>query len=230
MQRVAWDLRAPAHQLPPNRPRGELEELFGDPLVGPFVVPGKYTVTMAQRVGGVVTPLGGPVSFNVVIDPQAGHSAADLSARWQFDQKLQVMRRDLAGALELATSTNPRLDAMIKALDATPAAPRALHDQARALKKRLNAILDELQGDRSLGSRSVPLPAAISERVNTISGELNGTLGRQTATHEQQLQIASELFATQKTALKALVETEVPAIERELDRIGAPYTPGRLPR
>jgi len=230
MQRVAWDLRAPAHQLPPNRPRGELEELFGDPLVGPFVVPGKYTVTMAQRVGGVVTPLGGPVSFNVVIDPQAGHSAADLSARWQFDQKLQVMRRDLAGALELATSTNPRLDAMIKALDATPAAPRALHDQARALKKRLNAILDELQGDRSLGSRSVPLPAAISERVNTISGELNGTLGRQTATHEQQLQIASELFATQKTALKALVEIEVPAIERELDRIGAPYTPGRLPR
>jgi len=230
MQRVAWDLRAPAHQLPPNRPRGELEELFGDPLVGPFVVPGKYTVTMAQRVGGVVSPLGGPVSFNVVIDPQAGHSAADLSARWQFDQKLQVMRRDLAGALELATSTNPRLDAMIKALDATPAAPRALHDQARALRKRLNAILDELQGDRSLGSRSVPLPAAISERVNTISGELNGTLGRQTATHEQQLQIASELFATQKTALKALVETEVPAIERELDRIGAPYTPGRLPR
>jgi photosystem II stability/assembly factor-like uncharacterized protein len=230
MQRVAWDLRAPAHQLPPNRPRGELDELFGDPLVGPFVVPGKYSVTMAQRVGGVVSPLGGPVSFNVVIDPQAGHSAADLSARWQFDQKLQVMRRDLAGALELANGTNPRLDAIIKALDATPAAPRALHDQARALKKRLNAILDELQGDRSLGSRSVPLPAAISERVNTISGELNGTLGRQTATHEQQLQIASELFATQKTALKALVETDVPAIERELDRIGAPYTPGRLPR
>jgi photosystem II stability/assembly factor-like uncharacterized protein len=230
MQRVAWDLRAPAHQLPPNRPRGELEELFGDPLVGPFVVPGKYSVTMAQRVGGVVSLLGGPVSFNVVIDPQAGHTQADLTARWQFDQKLQTLRRDLAGAFELAASTNPQLDAMIKALDATPAAPRALHDQARALKRRLSAILDELQGDRSLGSRSVPTPAAISERVNTISGELNGTLGRQTATHEQQLQIASELFAAQRPALKALVETDVPAIERELDRIGAPYTPGRLPR
>jgi photosystem II stability/assembly factor-like uncharacterized protein len=230
IQRMAWDLRAPAHQLPPNRPRGELEELFGDPLVGPFVVPGKYTVTMAQRVGGVVSPPGGPVPFNVVIDPQAGHTQADLTARWQFDQKLQTLRRDLAGALDLAASTNPRLDAIIKALDTTPAAPRALHDQARALKRRLSAILDELQGDRSLGSRSVATPAAISERVNTISGELNGTLGRQTATHEQQLQIASELFAAQRPALKALVETDVPAIERELDRIGAPYTPGRLPR
>ena len=230
LQRVAWDLRAPAHQLPPNRPRGELEELFGDPLVGPYVVPGKYSVSLAQRVGGVVAPLGGAVSFNVVIDPQAGHPAADLTVRWQFDQKLQTLRRDLAGALELANSTTDRLEAIVKALDATPAAPRALHDQARALKKRLTASLDELQGDRSLGARGGPLPAAISERVNTISGELNDTLGRQTTTHEQQLQIASELFATQRTALKTLVESDVPALERELDRIGAPYTPGRLPR
>src|SRR3954453_15634979 len=92
LQRVAWDLRAPAHQLPPNRPRGEVEELFGDPLVGPYVVPDRYTVTLSQRVGGAVTQLAGPVSFNVVIDPQAAPSAADLTARWQFDQKLQTLR------------------------------------------------------------------------------------------------------------------------------------------
>ncbi|HEV2983233.1 MAG TPA: hypothetical protein VGX46_02550, partial [Vicinamibacterales bacterium] len=53
-QRVAWDLHVPAHQLPPNRPRSEVEELFDDPLVGPFVVPGNYSVTLSERVGGVV--------------------------------------------------------------------------------------------------------------------------------------------------------------------------------
>src|SRR4029077_11010680 len=133
--------------------------------------------------------------------PQAGHSAADLTARWQFDQKLQTLRRDLAGALELANGTTGRLDAIVKALDATPAAPRPLHDQARALKRRLTAILDELQGDRSLGARSVQLPAALSERVNRISGELKETLAKATATHEQQFQIASELFIAQRAAL-----------------------------
>jgi hypothetical protein len=66
--------------------------------------------------------------------------------------------------------------------------------------------------------------------ANTISGELINSLGRQTATHDQQLQIASELFATQRAALKTLVESDVPAIERELERLGAPYTPGRVPR
>jgi photosystem II stability/assembly factor-like uncharacterized protein len=230
LQRVAWDLRAPAHQLPPNRPRGEIEELFGDPLVGPYVVPGRYSVTISQRVGGVVTQLAGPVSFNVVLDPQVAHHSGDQSARWQFQEKLQALRRDVAGALELANSTTTRLDAIRKALDATPAAPRALHDQSRALQRRLTAILVELQGDRRLGSRSGPVPVSISERANTISSELNRTLARQTTTHEQQLQIASELFVAERSKLKALVETDVPAIEKELERLGAPYTPGRVPR
>ena len=230
LQRVAWDLRAPAHQLPPNRPRGELEELFGDPPVGPYLVPGKYSVTLSQRVGGVVTQLAGPAAFNVALDPLVTYSAADQSARWQFQEKLQALRRDVAGALELANATSTRLDAIRKALDATPAAPRTLHDQARALQRRLVATLVELQGDRRLGARSVPTPVAISERANTISSELNRTLGRQTTTHEQQFQIASELFGAQRAALRQLVETDVPAIERELERLGAPYTPGRVPR
>jgi hypothetical protein len=176
--------------------------------------PAKYSVTLSQRVGGVVSQLAGPTAFSVAIGPEAGHSTVDLTARWQFDQKLQTLRRDVAGALELSNSTNTRLDAIVKALDATPAVPRTLHDQARALKKRLAAILVELQGDRALASRSEATPVAISERVNTISGELNKPLGRQTQTHEQQLQIASELFVVQRAALKALVETDVPAIER----------------
>ena len=112
-QRAAWDLRAPAHVLPPNRPRSEVEELFDDPLVGPLVVPGRYTATLSQRVGGGVSQLAGPVTFNVVLDPQAPHTAADQTARWEFQQKLQSLRRDVAGSLELATSTGAKLTATL---------------------------------------------------------------------------------------------------------------------
>ncbi len=228
--RVAWDLRAPTHRLPPNRPRSELDELFGDPLVGPYVLPGQYTVTMAQRVRGAVTELGQPVTFNVVLDPQLAPLAGEQAARWQFQEKLQALRREIAGALELADSTGARLTAMRKALDQTPAAPAALHDRVRALQRTLEAIQVELRGDRRLGSRSVPLPVAISERANMISGELNDTLAGPTATHQQQYQITMELFEVQKTALRTLLETDIPAVERELERLGAPYTPGRIPR
>ncbi len=228
--RVAWDLRAPTHRLPPNRPRSELDELFGDPLVGPYVLPGQYTVTMAQRVRGAVTELGQPVTFNVVLDPQLAPLAGEQAARWQFQEKLQALRREIAGVLELADSTGARLTAMRKALDQSPAAPAALHDRVRALQRTLEAIQVELRGDRRLGSRSVPLPVAISERANTISGELNDTLAGPTATHQQQYQITMELFEVQKTALRTLLETDIPAVERELERLGAPYTPGRIPR
>jgi len=178
----------------------------------------------------VVSQLAGPVSFNVIIDPQAAAATADQAVRWEFQEKLQVLRRDIAGALELANSTNTRLDAIKRALDATPSAPRALHDQARALQKRLTAIRVELQGDRALGARSVPTPVAISERANSISSELQRTLSRPTTRHEQQYQIASELFSAQRSTLKPLVEVDVPGIEKELERLGAPYTPGRVPR
>ena len=126
------------------------------------------------------------------------YTPADQAARWEFQQKLQALRRDVAGSLDLATTTSTRLDTMKRALDATPAAPQALHEQARALQKRVTAVLVALRGDRSLGSRSVPLPVAISERVNTISGEQARSLGRATTTHEQQYQIASELFGAQR--------------------------------
>jgi hypothetical protein len=193
-------------------------------------VPGKYSVTLSQRVGGVVAQMGSAVTFNVTMDPQLPYTAADQAARWQFQQKLQALRRDISGWLELANSTMPRIDAMIRALDATPAAPQTLHTQTRALRKRLSDILVELRGDRALGARSIATPAAISERVNTISGEETRTLGRPTATHEQQVQIASELFAAQRALLRTLVETDIPSVERELERLGAPYTPGRIPR
>src|SRR5262245_10373589 len=198
IHRVSWDLRAPAHELPPNRPRGELDELFGDPLVGPYVVPGDYSVTLSQRVGGVVTQVAGPVSFKVVLDPQAAASAGDQAARWQFQDKLQALSRDISGSLELANSTSMRIDPIVKAPHSTPAAPRPLHTQARALKARLTDILVQLQGERRLGARSGPVPAAISERANTISSELIRTLARQTGTHEQQLQIAGELFQIER--------------------------------
>jgi photosystem II stability/assembly factor-like uncharacterized protein len=228
LHRVTWDLRAPAHQLPPNRPRGELDELFGDPLVGPYVVPGEYIVSLSQRVGGAVTQVGGPVTFNVLLDPQGTQTLADHTARWQFQEKLEALRRDIGATLELAESTTSRLQAIVKALDATPAAPRTVHDRARELQRRLDAVLAALRGDRSLGSRSVPAPVAISERVNTISGELNRTLSRATGTHEQQYQIALELFGPQRAALRQIVDTDLPALERELERLGAPYAPRGL--
>jgi photosystem II stability/assembly factor-like uncharacterized protein len=227
-QRVAWDLRLPAHTLPPNRPLSDEEELFGGGPTGPFVVPGKYSVTLAQRVGGKTTDLAGPVAFNVVLDPQGTLTLADHSARGAFQEKYQAIRRSVSGSLELANATNTRLDQIKRALDQTPAAPRALHDQARELQRRLSAILVALRGDQTLRSRQEPTPPSISERVNTIDSHMSRSLQPATATSQQQLAIVGELYTNEVAKLKQLVQSDIPALERDLEKAGAPYTAGRV--
>ena len=86
-----------------------------------------------------------------------------------------------------------------------------------------NHFIDEYQR-KFAAARSVPLPVAISERANTISRELSDTLAGPTATHQQQYQIALELFTVQRDALRTLLDTDLPAVEKELERLGAPYT------
>jgi len=226
-QRVAWNLQLPSHTLP--RPANPLEDLFESGPAGPYVVPGRYSVTLSQRVGGVTTPLGGPVTFNVVTEPGAPVTLADHAARGAFQKKLQELRRSVAGAGELTAATGQKLDQIRRALDQVPAAPKALGEQVRALQGRLALIVRELSGDRAVAARSEATPASISERVNGISGEQGRTLGRPTGTHQEQLQIAGELFATELAKLKQLVETDIPALEREVEKAGAPYTTGRIP-
>ncbi|MBC7895102.1 MAG: glycosyl hydrolase [Cytophagaceae bacterium] len=227
MSRVAWDLRLPLHQLASTRPPTDEEELFGGGPAGPFVTPGKYSVTLSQRVGGVTSTLAGPVSFNVVADPTSPQVLAEHQARGRFQDQVQELRRQLTGVTELAAATNLRLDQIRRALDQTPSAPKVLGEQARAYLKRLADIQTELSGDRALGSRSDPTPSSINERVGSITSSMNRSLAGPTATSQEQFRIATELLGVEVGRLRQLVDTEIPALEREVEKAGAPYTAGR---
>ena len=228
LARVAWDLKLPAPQLVTPRPRTDEEELFGEGgPAGPYVVPAKYSVSLAQRVGGVVTPLAGPVSFNVVLDATGGLTLADHRARGQFQGEVQELRRQLTGVTELASATQVKLDQLRRALDQVPAAPRDLHDRVRALAKQLAAIQEAINGDRALGSRSDPTLASISERVGSITSSMGRSLQPPTTTSREQYRIAVDLLGAEQAKLRQLTEVDVPALERDAEKAGAPYTAGR---
>ena len=50
-----------------------------------------------------------------------------------------------------------------------------------------------------------------------------------TTTEKQGYEILKEEFPPLLEALKRIVENDIPALETELNKIGAPWTPGRLP-
>src|SRR6185437_15128524 len=85
IQRLTWDLRYPAANLSAPPPPDADPDF--EPPSGPLVMPGTYKATVAKRVDGVVTPIGPPQEFQVVVEGQENMSSADRSALVEFQEK-----------------------------------------------------------------------------------------------------------------------------------------------
>lgn len=231
IHRVAWDLRGPPDILPPaNAARGEGdddEESFRPRDSGALVAPGRYTLTLAKRVEGVVTPFDGSESFEVVADGPATN--ADRLQRLEFEEKLAKLHKALVAADAAVAEARAKLAAIRRAIDATPALSFKVREQALNLDRQLDAIQTALNGDSVVRAHNEGSPASIGEHVQGAEGPLRGNTGRPPKTALEQYQIASDGLAIEIPNLRKLTETDIPALEKQLDAAGAPPTPGRLP-
>jgi len=228
VQRVAWDLRYPPASLPPP-PNPETEDPFNEGPAGPLVMPGTYRVSVARRVDGMITPIGQPQEFQVVVEGQENMSASDRAALVEFQQKVARLQRAVNGALEAANALKPRLAAIRRALLETPSASEALLADATTLDKRTNDILRALRGDNALRVRNMNLPPSIAERVGDIVGGQRMSTSRPTQTHMNQYVAAAQDFETTLAQLRQLIEGDLLRLEKQMEAAGAPWTPGRIP-
>ena len=194
---------------------------------GSPVPPGTYTVTLVRREKGVTTPLAGPVSFKVLQDPAASTTVADREANLTFRAQAQKLTRQIAASVEAANAAKAKVEAIIKVLDQMPQAPKALADRARDVNGRLALSLRALRGDNVNAARGEQVPVSIQQHAGNAMPD--GMLAAPTTTNREQYDIAAADFAAEYAKLKPILTTEIPAIEAELDRLGAPPTPGRIP-
>jgi photosystem II stability/assembly factor-like uncharacterized protein len=229
IQRVTWNLREPSAELPRPRREDPDQDLFSEESGGPLVMPGVYTVALAQRVRGVVTPLAGSQEFEVVVDHAAEMNPSERQALFAFQQKVVHLERVVAGALDVANGLNGRLEQIKRALDHTPQIEPQWKDLARTLEKRNHEILRVLRGDMVLAQRNENVPPSIAQRVGQIVDDERFALARPTTTDQDQYRIASTEFSRELTKLRQLMEVDLKKLEKVLDVAGAPWTPGRLP-
>ncbi len=226
--RVAWDLRYPAPDptvLEEPKERAPWET----PPMGPLAAPGTYTVSLAKRVRGTVTPLGEARSFQTVPLGIAALPPGDLEELVAFEKKTARLQRAVLGSVEALHDAEERLDYLEKAYAATPAAEPSLRDRAVTLRDRLRDLDIVLEGDPVIRKHNEPTPAAIVDRVaSVVYGHWTSTAAP-TATHREAYQRAADAFATLLPELRRVIEEELPALERDMEAAGAPWTPGRLP-
>jgi len=228
IQRSSWDLRYPAATLPSGRSEDDDDDFFGAPA-GPLVMPGRYSVQLFKRTGGVTTALGQPQSFNVAqlgaenMNPQ---DRAELSA---FQEKVARLWRAVSGAQHTADDLRTQLHAIRRALNETPGADRQLTDQLDKLDQNLNLLMRNLRGDSAVAAHSEATPPSTAGRVQNIMFGERLSLAKPTGTHLEEYRIASEEFTQELATLHQLVDVDLKNLEKGLETAGAPWTPGRVP-
>ena len=227
IQRLTWDLRHPASN--PPRKGGAPRPSFLPPPQGPLVAPGTYTVRVDLVADGEVRQLAGPQSFEVDVLANATLPAADRAGAAAFQRKVAALQRAGLGAQRLVSETNERLELIRLAIGETPALDPSASQRARDLQLELEAISIALSGDDFLGARSENQPPSIVDRIQNVVYSSWYTSAEPTGTQRDALAIAGAALESELAKLRALVEQKIPALEAELEKAGAPWTPGRVP-
>ncbi|MBK6587604.1 MAG: glycosyl hydrolase [Acidobacteria bacterium] len=246
VQRVVWDMRylppsvtapSPAGQGGPGGGGGGFGGGgggggfgggFGGGPQGSLVMPGKYNVSMAMRVNGVVTPLQGSQSFNVVVEGKENMSPADAKTLAEFQRKVSTLQRAVSAANDVSGGLKTRISALKRSAAEAPVENnKKFVDQAEGFDNEIDALINELRGGRE--NSEIP-PPSIAQRIGNVAGSIRLSTIKPTASQLANYELANSELAPVLRRLKALLEIELPKFEKELDAAGAPLTPGRLPQ
>jgi photosystem II stability/assembly factor-like uncharacterized protein len=220
--RVAWDL---CHARVAPVARGNPEDPWQDSGSGMAALPGHYQVQLSQYVDGEFTPLAEAQSFEVV---PLGHQSLPVNrkTKFAFENRVSQLQHAVASLERVLDETAERLAAAKQALFAAQTPSEDLIMRARALERELDGIQRVLYGDASVSDRFEPTPPSLRDRMNRASVSFY-TTSAPTRTQQEQYQIAMDLFTAQRVRVERLANRDVPALERDMERLGVAWTPGR---
>ncbi len=227
LHRTAWDLRWPPTDPVSLASGGNRVPWASDPR-GPLAAPGQYTVSLAIRQNGELREVAGPEPFNVRSLPQGDETSGDLAGVLEFQQKAGELYRAVRGAGALAGELNQRIEHLRIAIPRTPSADESMEQRLRAIESRLDDLLVTLNGDSSVASRNEPIPWSVTRRAGAVYGLLLSVRSDVPAQYEESYAIAAEEFRAVLEGLRS-VDAGLGSLETELERLGAPHTPGRIP-
>ena len=226
IHRVAWDLRLP----PPDPVDLEVPE-FRPPWAssprGPMAPPGTYRVEMALLSAGGVEPLSKPQEFQVKPVPGTELTDGEYRQATAFQKATGELARRAYGAAEEVARLEDRLRHLRPALVDTPQADPVLFTRLEEIEASVAGLRVRLMGDRIRGRWDEPSVPSVLRRISQVAGSQWDNRLLPTATQRQSLEVAQAEFAAVSTELSALLETELPRFEADLEAAGAPWTPGR---
>jgi hypothetical protein len=193
---------------------------------GPFVMPGRYTVSMAVRVNGVTTPVAGSQSFNVTAEGREKMSPAEVQALSDFQRKVSILQRSVGASVEAANEAKARIGLLKRSAQEAPVDNAKLVAQSESLDNEIDAIINALRGGRE--NTDIP-PPSINSRIAYVADRIRLSTIKPSQTQLTQYDLTNAEFQPVFARLRKLVDVDLPAFEKALSDAGAPLVPGQLP-
>lgn len=226
INRTHWDLRFPSVRPLKNKefkPTGKVQS-------GMFAMPGEYQVEMGMIVNGKYKHLASAVKFNAVPLNNTTLPANNRDELVAFQQKISKMSKAIQGSRQLIETYKAKFAAIRTALTQTPSLSDNLNEKVEQVIEELSQVDFLFNGVKARASweEIPPSQLPISNRINSIIGTHWSSTSGVTQTQKEQFEILKEEFPI---ALKKLhkIADDMNWIEDELEKQGAPWTPGRIP-
>lgn len=227
VNRIVWDFRYTPYTPVSLEPFDNSIPWY-EPDKGYMVVPGKYFVSLSKFEEGKFTELVLPQEFNCKSLNNTTLPAEDKAALDMFNKKVAELTRAITGADAFRKELVDKIAFLKKAVLEAANVPNNTYKNIIDIENELRKVNKNLNGDQLRGRYEGAVPTSVKQRVELITGALWSTTAAPTTTFKKSYDAAASKFDGILDDLKS-VEQKIKDVESELERYGAPYTPGRFP-
>jgi len=217
VQRAVWDLRYEGARKIKN---AKIDT--GDPITGPLVAPGTYTVRLTAAGKTLTAPL------KVVADPRGDLSAADLQAQTAFALRVRDDISKLTDLVSQVRAVRDQLKAHKAALE-----PRKTQEGIDMLIRASDAAItrtDELENKLHNPTAEVVYDilamrggTRLYSRLSPLQGWSSEGSGLPTAGMMQVLVDQEKELSALETETKQFMDADVVSINQRATRLGVPF-------
>ncbi len=207
MHRIAWDLRYPLPDLIAGTVYDER------PPRGVLAPPGQYTVKLTAGDRTLTAPL------TVVNDPRSSATSAALSEEFALATNVMGMLGEVHATVRQINDVRSQIRAIQPRVADAPELARALEAADRRADDILNVLFEP---NAKAGVDLLNYPMRLNVRIAYLEDEIDFGDGAPTTQFRQMAAEYRAAFDIERGRWKALTQTDVPAINRQLAARGLP--------
>ena len=193
-------------------------------------MPGSYKVSLAIMTKGETKELSEAVLFICKPLGLVTFQAIDQKAKYSWLNEASEFSRRMYGTISYTTELVNKVNAVMQAINQTSGASEGLMNEAEKINNELDNIMFIFNGPVVKASQEElpPMDMPLSQRLSEMASASYGTSGDISNSAKEQLDILKAEFPPVLARVKKAGE-DFQKLDKQLDAIKAPWTPGRVP-